>query len=84
MSRPEVTVLLFSVLRDRAGTDRVVLGLDGIRTVGEAADRVFARYPSLAPYRTVVRFARNQVYADRDQPVSPGDEIACITPVSGG
>lgn len=84
MTDPVITIRLFSVLRDRAGTDLVELDAAGIRTIGDAAEALFRRFPSIAPFRQVVRLARNQVYADETDPVDPGDEIALITPVSGG
>ena len=43
-----------------------------------------------APYDTafepdeVIRVAVNQVYARRDAPVRPGDEVAFFPPVTGG
>jgi molybdopterin converting factor small subunit len=84
MTRPTVTIRLFSVLRERAGSDRLELAAGGFRTVGDAAEALYERFPALAPYRSVVRLARNQVYVDPAEPLRPGDEIALITPTSGG
>jgi molybdopterin synthase catalytic subunit len=43
-----------------------------------------ARFPVLAPGRSAVRFARNGAYADPEEPLADGDELAIIPPVSGG
>ncbi|HEU0243359.1 MAG TPA: molybdenum cofactor biosynthesis protein MoaE, partial [Candidatus Limnocylindrales bacterium] len=40
--------------------------------------------PALAPGRASLRFAVNGEYADEDQALADGDEVACIPPVSGG
>ena len=84
MSDSTISIRLFSVLREVAGTDRVEIEASGLRTVGDTADSLFGRMPPLARYRPVVRFARNREYVDATEPVEPGDEIALITPVSGG
>ena len=42
------------------------------------------RYPELSPMRNNLAFAVNQEYARMDAPVSPGDEVAVLPPVSGG
>jgi molybdopterin converting factor small subunit len=53
--------------------------LDALRASG-----LRERCPALASGRPHVRFARNGVYADADEPLSDGDEVAFIPPVSGG
>jgi len=84
MSDSTISIRLFSVLRELAGTDRLEIDASGLRTVGDAADSLYGRIPPLARYRTVVRLARNRQYVDAAEPLEPGDEIALITPVSGG
>jgi len=79
-----VVVRLFSVLRERAGAERVHLDAADVRSAADVTEAVFARYPQLDPFRRYVRVAVNQVYADPRTRVEPGDEVALITPVSGG
>jgi MoaE-MoaD fusion protein len=75
----KVRVRLFAVLRERAGTDEVELDLpDGARV----ADAL-ARLDDLAGGLSLV-MAINREYAREDAPLSPGDELALIPPVSGG
>jgi MoaE-MoaD fusion protein len=74
-----VTVRLFAILRERAGSDRLELDLpDGARV----ADAL-AQVEHLAGGLKLV-MAVNREYAAADDPLSPGDELALIPPVSGG
>jgi molybdopterin synthase catalytic subunit len=75
----EVTVRLFAMLRERAGAREVTLQLpDGAR-VGDA----LAELGSIAEGLPLV-MAVNREYADEDQVLDSGDELALIPPVSGG
>jgi molybdopterin converting factor small subunit len=78
-----VTVLLFAALRDRAGRDRCEVALP-------AGARIRDVWPVLPePLRqtaapTGIRYARNDEWAAAETPVSAGDRIAILLPVSGG
>jgi MoaE-MoaD fusion protein len=75
----KVTVRLFAQLRERAGRREVELDLpDGarVRDALAALDDVAAGLP--------VVMAVNRTYAGEDDPLSAGDELALIPPVSGG
>ena len=74
-----VTVRLFAILRERAGADRVELELPEGARVRDAIERL----EDLAGGLPLV-MAVNRVYADDDDPLSGGDELALIPPVSGG
>jgi MoaE-MoaD fusion protein len=75
----EVTVRLFAMLRERAGAREVTLELpDGAR-VSDA----LAELGSIAEGLPLV-MAVNREYADADQLLDAGDELALIPPVSGG
>jgi MoaE-MoaD fusion protein len=73
-----VTVRLFAVLRERAGSDSVELELADGATVRDAIDAV----PAAAGVPVVM--AVNREVAGDDAVLSPGDELALIPPVSGG
>ena len=75
----EVTVRLFAMLRERAGSGELVLDLPDGASVGDALDRL----GELAGGVPLV-MAVNREYAPRDQVLDPGDELALIPPVSGG
>jgi molybdopterin converting factor subunit 1 len=79
-----VKVLLFSVLRTEVGVSAVELLMDGPMTVGEMLDHLSSRYPPIRSLRSVIRVAVDQEYAGETDVVHDGDEVALITPVSGG
>jgi molybdopterin synthase catalytic subunit len=74
-----VVVRLFAGLRERAGSDRRELDLDD----GAAVQDVWAAL-GLGDEPAGLLYAVNRTYADRDQQLAEGDEVALIPPVSGG
>src|SRR4051812_11624364 len=75
----EVTVLLFAMLRERAGARQITIELpDGAR-VRDALDSL----GDLAADLPLV-MAVNREYAPEDHVLDAGDELALIPPVSGG
>jgi MoaE-MoaD fusion protein len=80
-----VKVLLFAILRERAGTGSVEIDLAEGATVADAIEAL-GRHPGLGEVleRMPVRMAVNRDYADAAQPLSGGDELALVPPVSGG
>ena len=67
------------MLRERAGTDELELDLPDGSRVGDA----LARVDHISAGMPLV-MAVNRVYAKEDAPLSAGDELALIPPVSGG
>lgn len=74
-----VDVRLFAGLRERAGWRAREVELPDDATVGD----VFARL-DLGDEPPGLLFAVNHAYVDREAPLSDGDELALIPPVSGG
>jgi molybdopterin synthase catalytic subunit len=79
-----VNVLLFATLKDRAGADQVALDLPDGATVSDARAALAAAYPALAPHLPTAVAALNQEFAEPNDTVRPGDELAFFPPVSGG
>jgi MoaE-MoaD fusion protein len=75
----EVTVRLFAILRERAGSGSVTLELPEGARVRDAIDSL----AELADGVPLV-MAVNREYASEDQVLDAGDELALIPPVSGG
>jgi MoaE-MoaD fusion protein len=70
-------VRLFAGLRERAGwSERELDGVDRIADIWPALD--------LGEEPEGLLYALNKEYADRDQLLTDGDEVALIPPVSGG
>lgn len=79
-----IRVRLFAMQRETAGTRELRLEVPLGSTVDDAWNAVVRTIPALAPGRASLRFAVNGEYADEDQALADGDEVACIPPVSGG
>ena len=77
-------IQLYSVLKSKLKTDSVNLKTPEGVTAGELLDLACNHYPTMAPYRSVMRLAVNQKYSEDSITLQDGDEIAIITPVSGG
>ena len=79
-----IRVRLFGMVKEIVGADTVDLPAGPGATTGSVLDSLIGRHPALEPWRDYLRMAVNQEYAPRERPVSPGDEVAVIQPVSGG
>lgn len=79
-----VQVLLFSVLREKLGRQVIEYRLAGPATGAQLLDALVEAYPNLGPYRSVIRLAVNEAYVSEHVALEDGDEVALITPVSGG
>jgi molybdopterin converting factor subunit 1 len=75
----EVTVRLFAMLRERAGSGSLTLDLPEGARVRDALDSL----AGLAEGIPLV-MAVNREYASEEQVLGAGDELALIPPVSGG
>ena len=80
----DVTVRLFASLREHAGAGTLALRLGDGATVADAIaalrEGALAGLPENAPF--VAAVARE--YVERDHPLTEGDELALVPPVSGG
>jgi len=78
-----VLVRLFASYREAAGRGHFDLELPPGSAVRDAIARILHEHPLIAEGRQVV-IARNREYASLDTPLTDGDELALIPPVSGG
>ena len=79
-----VTVRVFSVIAEATGRREIAVDLDVPATARELVEHLAAELPVVNDLRSVIRVAVNREYVDLDQVISEGDEVALITPVSGG
>jgi MoaE-MoaD fusion protein len=74
-----VQVRLFAALRERAGDGSLELDLGEGATVGDVWPAL-----SLGAEPPGLLYAVNRTYVERTEPLTAGDEVAVIPPVSGG
>lgn len=87
MSDDTITIRYFAALRERIGEESEALPLSELGdapTAGDVWRAIVDRHPELEGLRDHVRVAINQDFADDEDPVEAGDEVAWIPPVSGG
>ena len=77
-----VRVLYFAACREPAGVDAEDLDVRG--TVTDVTRAVRARHPALADILARCRVAVNQSFAQPNDLVPDGAEVAFIPPVAGG
>ena len=76
------TLRLFAAAREAAGTGRTTVDA---ATVGAVLEEAAVRYgEGFAAVCALSRIWLNGDPAERDTPVSEGDEVAVLPPVSGG
>ena len=81
----KVVVHLFGPQAQLVGETRVTVHLpDDAPTCGALRTALAREAPSLASSLATSRFAVNHEFADDDQRVADGDEVALIGMVSGG
>jgi molybdopterin converting factor subunit 1 len=80
----KVTVKLFASFREAAGQPESVVEVQPGTTVGQLWDTLVEAQPRLQPLSRNAAFAVNRHYARADAPLSEGDEVAFLPPVSGG
>ena len=80
----KIHVRFFAILRERAGSGNVSKELAEGATVGELWRELQKDYPKLDVPGIRLLYAVNQNYVDASHPLSDGDEVVFIPPVSGG
>ncbi|MFG6096526.1 MoaD/ThiS family protein [Leptolyngbyaceae cyanobacterium CCMR0082] len=79
-----ITLKLFAVYQDVLGCPEMTMELPEGITVRELCDRICNQYPDLKKWQGLTRFAINLNFVEADTPLSNGDEVVLIPPVSGG
>jgi molybdopterin converting factor small subunit len=80
----QVRVRLGSGLSRLAAAPVVGLELDEGATVADALARLAADQPVLADHLPAALPVVSGTHAERDRPLRAGEELALVTPVSGG
>jgi molybdopterin synthase catalytic subunit len=79
-----ITALLFGQAREWVGSSSLDLQLEAPATVESAFALLTSQHPRLAEMQRSLLFAVNEEYASPSHPLSEGDRLAVLPPVSGG
>ena len=80
----KVTLRLFSVLKEALGTGLVEVELGEGTTGVELVELLAENQEAVKRLQSVIRLAINDEYVDAGITLNDGDEVALVTPVSGG
>ena len=84
MNAMRVRVLFFGQLKDITGVSNDEIEISEGARVEDLFERYGRRFPRLAEFRPSIAASVNQEYAQWRAPLSSGDEVAFLPPVSGG
>jgi molybdopterin converting factor subunit 1 len=78
----QVNVLAFGIAKEMVGgrSTRLQVNSSSVRSLMNELEQKFPELKRLSSYRIAV----NEKYAEMDDEVNDGDEVAIIPPVSGG
>jgi MoaE-MoaD fusion protein len=79
-----VRVLFFGQLKEITGVRQEETNLSEGARVEDLFERYVRRFPKLTAFRSSIAASVNQEYAGWRAPLSSGDEVAFLPPVSGG
>ena len=79
-----ITVKFFAAVRDATGREVEAIELPEGASVADAEICLRERLPDAAALLETSAFAVNRTYARRTTPLSEGDEVAVLPPVTGG
>ena len=78
-------VLYFAAVRELVAREEESVEVpERVRTVRDFAAWIAAHHPALEGRMASVRLARNETFAQGDEPLAEGDVLALIPPVAGG
>jgi molybdopterin converting factor small subunit len=79
-----VTLRLFSVLREALGSGLVEVELEEGTTGAELVELLAENQETVKRLQSVIRLAIKDEYVNAGITLNDGDEVAFVTPVSGG
>jgi molybdopterin converting factor subunit 1 len=79
-----VKVLFFGRIRELTGVSEESVDMPEGATLNDLFESYQVRFPFLSGFRSSLVASRNQEFASWETPLSSGDDIAFLPPVSGG
>jgi MoaE-MoaD fusion protein len=83
-AKVHIRVLFFGAIRDVTGLREDLLTLPAGANIASVFDHYASRFPRLRDMASSTVLALNQEFSSSQAPVSEGDEVAFLPPVSGG
>ena len=80
----KLKLLYFAQFREAAGKSEENLEVIPGASVGEVLSLILKKYPVLVPFGKKVASAVNREVVPEDRKLKEGDEVAFLTPLSGG
>ena len=80
----KITVRLFAVARDLAGSKAVEVEVDENATISDLRAALIRAVPTLSDIADHMMFSVNSEYAGDHTTITADSDIGCIPPVSGG
>lgn len=80
----KIRIRFFGIYRDLLNTDSVEREYPANKTIENLFDEILAAHPRKEDLKKVTQFAKNLNFVPKDSPVSDGDEVAFMPPMSGG
>lgn len=77
-------VLFFVQIRSFTGCDQIDLAVDAPIDAARLWTELETSFPGISKFRSSTRLARNSAYARENDTFAMGDEVALLSPVSGG
>lgn len=77
-------IQFFSYFKELAGCAQTTETLPEGATLDQLLDRLYARFPKLAPARNATLVAVGLDYQPRSHVLKDGDEVSLFPPVQGG
>ncbi|MEM4160486.1 MAG: molybdopterin converting factor subunit 1 [Thermoplasmata archaeon] len=78
-----VKIRYFAGLRDITGKETEIVEVKDKARIKEILEILYKKYPEMLKSADII-VARNRQYAEENEVVAEGDEIALLPPVSGG
>jgi molybdopterin converting factor subunit 1 len=79
----KITLLSFGIAKEITGQTTLPMELPRAMSHEEFRQNLNATYPALAALKSYA-LAINKTYAQPNDTINPGDEVAILPPVSGG
>ncbi|MDA0684959.1 MAG: MoaD/ThiS family protein [Bacteroidetes bacterium] len=79
-----ISVRVFAMLREALGASMIHVEVPENCSTRMLVDLLVKAFPSIEPVHNVIRVAVNDEWASWDTLIAAGDDVALLTPVSGG